>query len=213
MHSPKDTDHMRYQGRLHDWNDDKGFGFVTPNGGGDRAFVHIKAFARASRRPANGDMVTYALSRDARGRLQAGKLRFAGATEPADDRARPGMIGPAFALIFCAALVGTGWLRQIPMNVLLAYAAMSTIAFIAYGLDKSAATAGRQRTPESTLHFLGLFCGWPGALLAQRMFRHKSRKAAFQNTFWGAVVVNVFALLFFASDIGRTWINGLIASA
>lgn len=201
---------MRYQGRLHDWNDDKGFGFVTPNGGGDRAFVHIKAFARTSRRPINGDVITYALSRDPRGRLQADNIRFADATEPVDDRARPGMLGPAFMLIFCASLVGAGLLRQIPMKVLLAYAAMSAIAFIAYGLDKSAASAGRQRTPESTLHFLGLFCGWPGALLAQRMFRHKSRKAAFQSTFWGTVAVNVVALLFFASDLGRAWISGLI---
>lgn len=203
---------MRYQGRLHDWNDDKGFGFVTPNGGGDRAFVHIKAFARSSRRPVNGDVVTYALSRDTRGRLQAGSVRFAGAIEPVDDRARPGIIGPSFALIFCAALVGAGLLRQIPTNVLLAYAAMSTIAFIAYGVDKSAASAGRQRTPESTLHALGLFCGWPGALLAQRVFRHKSRKAAFQSTFWGAVAVNVVALLLFASDAGRAWATGLIAN-
>lgn len=203
---------MRYQGRLHDWNDDKGFGFVTPNGGGDRAFVHIKAFARTSRRPINGDVITYALSRDPRGRLQADNIRFADATEPVDDRAHPGMIGPAFALIFCAALIGAGLLRQIPMKVLLAYAAMSAIAFIAYGLDKSAASAGRQRTPESTLHFLGLFCGWPGALLAQRMFRHKSRKAAFQSTFWSAVAVNVVALLFVSSDIGRAWISGLIAN-
>ena len=122
------------------------------------------------------------------------------------------MIGPVFALIFCIALVGAALLRQIPMNVLLAYTVMSAIAFIAYGLDKSAASAGRQRTPESTLHFLGLFCGWPGALLAQRVFRHKSRKAAFQSTFWITVGVNVVALLFFASDVGRAWVSGLIAN-
>ena len=37
---------MRYLGRVTDWNDTKGFGFVMPNGGGDRAFVHVKAFER-----------------------------------------------------------------------------------------------------------------------------------------------------------------------
>lgn len=197
---------MRYQGRLGDWNDDKGFGFVMPNGGGDRAFVHIKAFARASRRPLDGDLITYTVTRDARGRVQANAVRFVGETFPVDDRAKPGWFGPAFALLFVAALTGTVFTEQLPMNVLLAYAVVSTIAFVAYGLDKSAATAGRQRTPETTLHFLGLICGWPGALLAQRVFRHKSRKAAFQGTFWGTVAVNVIALLLLASDTGRAWL-------
>jgi uncharacterized membrane protein YsdA (DUF1294 family) len=93
------------------------------------------------------------------------------------------------------------------MNVLLAYAAVSTITFFAYGLDKSAATADRQRTPEATLHFLGFICGWPGALLAQRVFRHKSRKAAFQSAFWGTVALNVIALLLLSSDTGRAWVT------
>jgi uncharacterized membrane protein YsdA (DUF1294 family)/cold shock CspA family protein len=198
---------MRYQGRLGDWNDDKGFGFVVPNGGGDRAFVHIKAFARTSRRPLDGDLITYAVTRDARGRLQANAIRFAGETAPVDGRAKPGWFGPAFALLFVATLTGTVLTDQLSMNVLLAYAAVSTIAFIVYGLDKSAATAGRQRTPETTLHFLGFICGWPGALLAQRVFRHKSRKAAFQSTFWGTVALNVIALLLLASDTGRAWIT------
>lgn len=198
---------MRYQGRLADWNDDKGFGFVVPNGGGDKAFVHIKAFARVSRRPVDGDVITYTVARDTRGRLQANAIRFVGETAPVDDRAKPGRFGPAFALLFVATLTGTVFTEQLPMNVLLAYAAVSTIAFIAYGLDKSAATAGRQRTPETTLHFLGLICGWPGALLAQRVFRHKSRKAAFQSTFWGTVALNVIALLLLASDTGRAWLS------
>lgn len=70
------------------------------------------------------------------------------------------------------------------------YACASVICFAAYALDKSAARAGRRRTPERTLLLLGLACGWPGALLAQRWLRHKSAKRAFQLKFWFTVVVN-----------------------
>jgi len=44
---------MRYQGKITSWKDDQGFGFVTHNGGGEKAFVHVNAFSRRSRRPAH----------------------------------------------------------------------------------------------------------------------------------------------------------------
>lgn len=202
---------MRNQGRINNWNDDKGFGFVTPNGGGDKALVHIKAFARTTRRPINGDLITYTIARDKQGRLQANAIHFVGEKKPADDHATPGWLGPAFALLFVAALAGAVLLGHLTMTVLAAYAIVSAVAFIAYGFDKSAATAGRQRTPEATLHFLGLIGGWPGALLAQRLFRHKSRKREFQQTFWSTVVVNVAVLILFANDTGNAWARGLLA--
>lgn len=68
---------------------------------------------------------------------------------------------------------------------------MSVLALLVYGADKSAAQRGQRRTPENTLHLLGLLCGWPGALVAQALFRHKSSKAAFQSLFWVTVVLNL----------------------
>ncbi|MCB1577615.1 MAG: cold shock domain-containing protein, partial [Xanthomonadales bacterium] len=50
---------MRFVGRIAEWNDEKGYGFVEPNGGGERAFVHVKAFERRNRRPADGDLISY----------------------------------------------------------------------------------------------------------------------------------------------------------
>ena len=67
---------MRYQGRITAWKDDKGFGFVTPNGGGEQVFVHIKAFARADRRPIGNELVTYELRFDDRNRARAENVAF-----------------------------------------------------------------------------------------------------------------------------------------
>jgi uncharacterized membrane protein YsdA (DUF1294 family) len=81
-----------------------------------------------------------------------------------------------------------------------AYPLLSVVALVLYGRDKSAAKSGgvRRRTPESTLHVIALLGGWPGALLAQRMFRHKTRKEPFRTVFRCTVAANcvLFAWLF-----------------
>lgn len=70
-------------------------------------------------------------------------------------------------------------------------AALSLITFALYYFDKNAAIRNRRRTPESTLHVLAVLGGWPGALLAQRIFRHKTGKAGFQLMYWITVILNV----------------------
>jgi len=77
-----------------------------------------------------------------------------------------------------------------------AYAAMSFATFIVYAMDKRAARRGAWRTPESTLHLLELFCGWPGAWLAQKVLRHKSVKTSFRIVFFMAVALNLAGLGF-----------------
>jgi len=66
---------MRFQGKISDWNDERGFGFVTPNGGGPKAFLHISAIKPARSRPGNGFMITYEVEADAKGRLRAIKAQ------------------------------------------------------------------------------------------------------------------------------------------
>lgn len=87
---------------------------------------------------------------------------------------------------------------QVLMLVAALYAGMSLLALAFYARDKRAAARGAWRTPESTLHLLALFGGWPGALLAQRRFRHKSRKMPFQVVFWATVALNLGALWWIA---------------
>lgn len=188
---------MRYAGRISKWNDDRGFGFVEPNGGGERAFVHVKAF-EGGRRPVDGDLVSYEPSRDGKGRWNATRVRFAGAATARGKQRTPvrdwSGARISLALLSLAMLGGAWWFAGLSDIVPLAFVLMSLITFVAYAVDKSAARNDRRRTPESTLHLMALLCGWPGALLAQSVLRHKSRKASFQWMFRVTVVLNAVAL-------------------
>jgi uncharacterized membrane protein YsdA (DUF1294 family) len=87
----------------------------------------------------------------------------------------------------------------LPLAVLGVYFAASVVAFFAYAFDKSAAEKGQWRTQEGTLHLFSLVGGWPGALIAQKVFRHKSKKREFQTVFWATVVLNCAALAVYTS--------------
>lgn len=184
---------MRLAGRITDWNDQKGFGFVVPNGGGARAFVHVNDFQRGSRRPVSGDLISYLPTTDPRGRLSAKQVRHAGQTiavPRVPSRVPRAALGVA-ALGLAAALAV---LHILPFVLATAMTGLSVVAYVAYWMDKSAAQRGAQRTPESTLHLIALAGGWPGALVAQQQFRHKTRKQPFQSVFWVTVALNGVAL-------------------
>ncbi|MDY0023033.1 DUF1294 domain-containing protein [Arenimonas caeni] len=92
------------------------------------------------------------------------------------------------ALATAGALVLVGLL---PAMLGLAWLVASAVAYLMYWADKAAAGRGARRIPENTLHLAGLLGGWPGALLAQQQFRHKTIKQPFQVVFWLTVVANL----------------------
>ncbi len=201
---------MRHAGRISGWNDGKGYGFVTPHDGGARAFLHIKAFQRATRRPLDDDLVSYATRADARGRLNAIEVRFAGQriAAPAAARRRAAVRIPRveIAVVFLLLAVALTLIDALPALVTLVYLVMSAVSYIAYVLDKDAAgKRRRQRTPEATLHMIDALGGWPGGLMAQQQSRHKTAKASFQTGFWLCVLVNLMAVgvLWYAGIAGR----------
>lgn len=204
---------MRYQGRISSWKDEQGFGFITPNAGGAQIFVHIKSFASRDRRPAGNEIVTYELKTAANGRLQAEGVAFVGGRRPSKVAAGRGD-GSGFSLLFVAgffALVGgLAFAGKLPLLVLWLYCSASVITFAVYGLDKSAAKNDRWRTQETTLHLLALIGGWPGALVAQKLLRHKSKKAEFQTVFWVTVVLNCGALVALFSTSGAALLGSVM---
>ena len=205
---------MRFQGKISDWNDDKGFGFVEPNGGGDRAFVHIKAFESRSRRPANGDIIIYELARDEKNRFNAINIKFTRETkkQAGGQSANPGFLSKYLPVCFIAGLLFLTVFKSLPYIISLGYLALSIVTFIAYALDKSAARNDGWRTQESTLHLLALIGGWPGAIYAQQKLRHKSVKAEFRRVFWVTVFMNIAALGWLTTDSGATILHHLLVS-
>lgn len=68
------------------------------------------------------------------------------------------------------------------------------LTLIIYGADKMAARKAWRRVPESTLLVFGIVGGWPGAIVGQQLFRHKTQKQPFKTYFIISVILNVIAL-------------------
>jgi cold shock CspA family protein len=77
---------MRYQGRVIEWKDERGFGFIMPDRGGPKVFLHISSFSYRTRRPTVGAFITYELSTDEKGRPRANAAQFVGESRPKSRR-------------------------------------------------------------------------------------------------------------------------------
>ncbi|WP_221031339.1 DUF1294 domain-containing protein [Actomonas aquatica] len=174
----------RLLGRITDWNDERGFGYLTGTKG--KVFVHIRDFADRVRRPRIGDKVHYTMGTDKHGRTCAVDVVQDGFG---------GSFGIGSLLVLAALLIlpvqaAHGWLEPDHFWMLMGVAAtVSLVCFAAYYYDKSCAREGLWRVPENVLHILELLGGWPGAFIAQRLFRHKSAKGSYLFTYWAIVLL------------------------
>lgn len=96
----------------------------------------------------------------------------------------------AVALLGLAAGMAVG---AFPVWIGWVYFGASLWTVVLYAWDKQRARRARGRIAERTLHFLELAGGWPGALLAQRILRHKNQKFSYQRTFWLIVLLHLCA--------------------
>jgi len=107
----------------------------------------------------------------------------------------------ATALAFFGSLVVFALFWKIVWAILAVDVVLSAVTVLAYRSDKAAAQQGRWRTQESALHLLSLMGGWPGALIAQQRYHHKTRKQPFRTIFWLTVVANLGALAWLLSAV------------
>jgi len=120
--------------------------------------------------------------------------------------------------LLAALTAGAAWLLLMLWSLRLGYLAepwlwllllLNLLSFLLYRNDKRAAIRGERRTPENTLHLLALLGGWPAALLAQQLFRHKTSKINFRIVFWFTVLFNGGSLGWLHSAEGRPYLQGL----
>lgn len=183
-----------------------------PNGGGGQVFVHISSFTNRRRRPAGDEIVSYELKTDAKGRAQAECVAFVGERLPSASSSGKGKVALVLTVAFLVFVVGAVIAHRLPMAVLGLYLIASVVAFITYALDKSAARNDRWRTAENTLHLFAVLGGWPGALVAQRMLHHKSKKLSFQVVFWITVILNCGVLVWLFSSSGTVVLSSILGA-
>jgi uncharacterized membrane protein YsdA (DUF1294 family)/cold shock CspA family protein len=211
---------LELRGVLKTWDDAKGCGFISPEEGYGEVFLHISA-VRGDRRPAVGDELLFISSMDRKGRQRAEHARIQGGSafdersfrrkqkrvpdaapvqkRPERRTRRPGSIQylPLKLTVFIAACILPGLGLALMTSAgqfgpLVAYVLFSVVAYFMFFDDKRRAFKKKRRVPEAFLHLVELLGGWPGALVSQQRFRHKTRKLSYQGLCWLIVFIHQF---------------------
>ncbi|MDG3085962.1 DUF1294 domain-containing protein [Vibrio hannami] len=192
------------KGQIVEWNDKKGYGFISALNGELIAFIHVSSVKNINRRPKLNDAVTFDIVETEKGRFNAENVEILGL-----GGFPMNVLFATTFLVFASGsvLVLDGEVILIPL-----YLALSLLTYLMYAWDKQAALDGKRRTPENTLHILSLIGGWPGALLAQFLLRHKSRKQPFKFVLWVTIVMNICMFIWLFTDSGRNLVQSVLNS-
>ncbi len=198
---------MRFEGVVKFWNDDRGVGFIAPGQGPQEVFVYIKVFKGLRIRPQLGQRVIFQVEVGPKGGAFNGELvQYPGRATHGVHRKgfqRWG-VGSLLTLpVLLVVLLAGYMLGHAPRWSLWVYPVASALIFSVYASDKSAAKNGTWRRAEKKRYLLAFIGGWPGALVAQKVLRHKSSKAGIRAVFWGTVVLNLIVFIVLRSLMGN----------
>ena len=204
---------MRDQGRLIEWFDEKGYGFIQPSDADKaRVFLHIKDFARPGPRPIVGCALEYLVILDERGRYRAKHVTYLKAVQARTFEATPKHKNPVAqssspkpmqiaAAIYIVLVAILSFMHVLPTYSFMFIALMNVLNYWLYAQDKEAAQLGNRRVPEQTLHVISFLGGWPAAWLAQQKLRHKTQKQPFRKIYFCTIVLNILLLLWLMSPL------------
>lgn len=204
---------MRDQGRLVEWFDDKGYGFIQPNDSNKgRVFLHIKDFSRQGPRPIVGCALDYQVILDEKGRYKAQNVVYLKAAQAVkskktsssanivkmNKKIQPMQMLCIAYILFLVLLTLIGLLDGI---FLLFISLINAATYWFYSQDKEAAQLNKQRVPENSLHLLSFLGGWPAAWLAQEKLRHKTQKQPFRKIYFCTIVFNILLIVWLVSPL------------
>jgi uncharacterized membrane protein YsdA (DUF1294 family)/cold shock CspA family protein len=202
---------MRDQGRLVEWFDDKGYGFIQPNDASkDRVFLHIKDFARQGPRPIVGCALEYTVLLDGEGRFRAQQVMYLKASQTQKILPKPKNVNVQQQKLKPMQIACVGYILALAVFTLLGLLSGMVLLFISiinaltywlYAQDKEAALLGNRRVPEQTLHVLSFLGGWPTAWLAQEKMRHKTQKQPFRKIYFCTIALNILLILWLISPL------------
>ena len=179
---------MRISGEIIKWHHEKGFGFVRPDNGTKEMFIHINEF---NCNPEVGQKISFVAGKDKQGRKCAKNAILYGDFLKSETATSISLTVLSFLVISSLCLLYFAFTGVIQFWVLVVYALLGFLSFSLYWYDKNASLRKAWRIPENTLHLIDLLGGWLGAILAQQLFRHKTKKINFKVMFWLTVVLNV----------------------
>lgn len=202
---------MRDQGRLVEWFDEKGYGFIQPNDTSkDRVFLHIKDFARQGPRPIVGCALEYTVLLDGEGRFRAQQVMYLKASQTQKILPKPKNVNKQAQKLKPMQIACVGYILALAVftisgllsgMVLLFISIINALTYWMYAQDKEAALLGKRRVPEQTLHILSFLGGWPTAWLAQEKLRHKTQKQPFRKIYFCTIALNILLILWLISPL------------
>ena len=191
---------MAITGTVTEWNEHKGYGYISVNEQPIKIVFHISDFSGHSMRPQVSENVVFSLTKDPNGNLRAIDIK------------RPIVFNFPIALSiwFASMVVGSIYVLNYPVIVIDYLVLISGFTYLLYAVDKSISAREDWQVPEVLFHLFCLAGGWPGAILAQSFLRYKPTSVSYTPIFWTMLVANITLFAWSLTGEGKEKLSSTI---